>query len=183
MRECLLSMARACALVKLVVGSSFIDSIQSPTPIRPSRLIEPPWIMLRTIIPEPSLLELTVIPLRKKPKMRSGYRKYYMKQGGASETCRGSLAPPPLSYRAQSNSQAHQQPLLGPVWSPGHCQFGILGFEAWHSPELSDSYSWSCYMSSTAPRLCSCHQVQYTALAWATPRSSTVPRLCNFCQP
>lgn len=62
MSECRLSIARACALVKLVVDSSLMDRMQSPTPIRPSRLIEPPWMTLRTIIPKPSLLELTVIP-------------------------------------------------------------------------------------------------------------------------
>lgn len=63
--ECRLSSARACALVKLVVDSSLMDRMQSPTPIRPSRLIEPPWITLRTTIPKPSLLELTVIPIVK----------------------------------------------------------------------------------------------------------------------
>lgn len=63
MRECLLNMARAWALVKLMVDSSLMDKMQSPTAIRPSLLMAPPWIMLRTITPKPSLLALTVIPV------------------------------------------------------------------------------------------------------------------------
>lgn len=41
-RECLLNMARAWALVKLMVDSSLMDNMQSPTAIRPSRLMAPP---------------------------------------------------------------------------------------------------------------------------------------------
>lgn len=41
-RECLLNMARAWALVKLMVDSSLMDKMQSPTAIRPSRLMAPP---------------------------------------------------------------------------------------------------------------------------------------------
>ena len=43
--------------------------MQSPTAIRPSRLMAPPWIMLRTITPKPSLLALTVIPMEKEKHM------------------------------------------------------------------------------------------------------------------
>lgn len=61
-RECLRSMARACALLRWAVGSPLMARIRSPTPRRPSRLMEPPWMMLRISIPKPSLAVLTVIP-------------------------------------------------------------------------------------------------------------------------
>lgn len=64
MRECRRSMARAWALVRLAVGSPLMARMRSPTPRRPSRLMEPPWIMLRISIPKPSFMALTVIPLR-----------------------------------------------------------------------------------------------------------------------
>lgn len=63
-RECLLSSARAWALVRLAVGSLFTAKMRSPTPSRPSRLMEPPWMMLRISIPGPSFMALTVIPVR-----------------------------------------------------------------------------------------------------------------------
>lgn len=63
-KECLLSMARACALLRLAVGSPLMASMRSPTPKRPSRLMEPPWMTLRITIPKPSLAVLTVIPAK-----------------------------------------------------------------------------------------------------------------------
>lgn len=61
-RECLRSMARACALLRLAVGSPLMARMRSPAPKRPSRLMEPPWMTLRISIPKPSLTVLTVIP-------------------------------------------------------------------------------------------------------------------------
>lgn len=63
-RECLRSKARAWALLRLAVGSPFTARMRSPTPSRPSRLMEPPWMMLRISIPRPSFTALTVIPVR-----------------------------------------------------------------------------------------------------------------------
>lgn len=62
MTECLRSMALALALVRLEVDSPLMAKMASPTPSLPSWLTAPPWTTLRTSMPEPSLIALTVIP-------------------------------------------------------------------------------------------------------------------------
>lgn len=62
MRECLRSMARACALVRFPAASPLMARMRSPTPKRPSRLMAPPWMILRISIPTPSFTAQTVIP-------------------------------------------------------------------------------------------------------------------------
>lgn len=112
MTECLRSMALALALLRSEVSSPSMAKMASPTPSLPSWLTEPPWTTLRTSMPEPSLIALTVIPANTRTHTRAHTCTHARTHTDRDGQVRGGLAGDALN-RSQADSRTNTN-----TWRP-----------------------------------------------------------------